>query len=104
MVIGQHYSVDYTHTHTPKMNNKKKVLNFLGSLDICSMSEEKSEVAPTAELPIYVNTRHINTEDLLALQADAESTFSGTAEDAEASSPGKDLFDMSEFPSYSLSF
>ncbi|XP_032941815.1 SHC-transforming protein 3 isoform X2 [Catharus ustulatus] len=68
-----------------------------GSLDICSMSEEKSEVAPTAELPIYVNTQHINTEDLLALQTDDESTFSGTAEDAEASSPGKDLFDMKPF-------
>ncbi|NWX54187.1 SHC3 protein, partial [Promerops cafer] len=68
-----------------------------GSLDICSMSEEKTEVAPTAELPIYVNTQHINREDLLALQADAESTFSGTAEDAEASSPGKDLFDMKPF-------
>uniref|UniRef100_A0A8C3QS26 SHC adaptor protein 3 n=1 Tax=Cyanoderma ruficeps TaxID=181631 RepID=A0A8C3QS26_9PASS len=74
------------------------VLNFLGSLDICSMSEEKSEVAPTAELPIYVNTQHINREDLLALQVDAESTIiSGTAEDAEATSPGKDLFDMKPF-------
>ncbi|NWW08281.1 SHC3 protein, partial [Oreocharis arfaki] len=68
-----------------------------GSLDICSMSEEKSEVAPTAELPTYVNTQHINREALLALQADAESTFSGTTEDAEASSPGKDLFDMKPF-------
>ncbi|NWW55523.1 SHC3 protein, partial [Ifrita kowaldi] len=68
-----------------------------GSLDICSMSEDKSEVAPTAELPTYVNTQHINREALLALQADAESTFSGTAENAEASSPGKDLFDMKPF-------
>ncbi|XP_050842845.1 SHC-transforming protein 3 [Serinus canaria] len=68
-----------------------------GSLDICSMSEDKSEVAPTGELPIYVNTQHINREDLLALQADAASAFSGTAEDAEASSPGKDLFDMKPF-------
>ncbi|NXG95995.1 SHC3 protein, partial [Loxia leucoptera] len=68
-----------------------------GSLDICSMSEEKSEVVPTGELPIYVNTQHINREDLLALQADAASAFSGTAEDAEASSPGKDLFDMKPF-------
>uniref|UniRef100_A0A8D2PEF7 SHC adaptor protein 3 n=1 Tax=Zosterops lateralis melanops TaxID=1220523 RepID=A0A8D2PEF7_ZOSLA len=56
-----------------------------GSLDICSMPEEKSEVAPTAELPIYVNTQHINREDLLALQADAESTIR------------KDLFDMKPF-------
>uniref|UniRef100_A0A8C5X8E9 SHC adaptor protein 3 n=1 Tax=Malurus cyaneus samueli TaxID=2593467 RepID=A0A8C5X8E9_9PASS len=53
-----------------------------GSLDICSMPEEKSEVASAAVLPTYVNTQHINTEALLALQADAES------------SPGKDLFDM----------
>lgn len=89
-----------------KKKKDNKVLNFLGSLDICSMSEEKSEVAPTAELPTYVNTQHINREDLLALKADAEITFSGAAEaeDAEASSPGKDLFDMSEFPSYSLAF
>ncbi|XP_054143223.1 SHC-transforming protein 3 isoform X2 [Melozone crissalis] len=68
-----------------------------GSLDICSMSEEKSEVARTGELPIYVNTQNINREDLLALQADAESAFCGTAEDALASSPGKDLFDMRPF-------
>ncbi|XP_041889139.1 SHC-transforming protein 3 isoform X1 [Corvus kubaryi] len=68
-----------------------------GSLDICSMSEDKSEVAPTAELPTYVNTQHINREALLALQADAESTFSGTTENAEANSPGKDLFDMKPF-------
>ncbi|NXB13987.1 SHC3 protein, partial [Rhagologus leucostigma] len=68
-----------------------------GSLDICSMPEEKSEAAPTVELPTYVNTQHINREALLALQADAESTFSGTTEDAEASSPGKDLFDMKPF-------
>ncbi|NXK62052.1 SHC3 protein, partial [Sylvietta virens] len=68
-----------------------------GSLDICSISEDKPEVAPPAELPIYVNTQHIKREDLLALQADAESTFSGTAEDAEATSPGKDLFDMKPF-------
>ncbi|NWV39794.1 SHC3 protein, partial [Grantiella picta] len=68
-----------------------------GSLDICSMPEEKLEEAPTAELPTYVNTQHINREALLALQADAESTFSGTTEDAKASSPGKDLFDMKPF-------
>uniref|UniRef100_A0A8C3E330 SHC adaptor protein 3 n=1 Tax=Corvus moneduloides TaxID=1196302 RepID=A0A8C3E330_CORMO len=73
------------------------VLHFLGSLDICSMSEDKSEVASTAELPTYVNTQHINREALLALQADAESTFSGTTENAEANSPGKDLFDMKPF-------
>ncbi|XP_075595575.1 SHC-transforming protein 3 isoform X2 [Balearica regulorum gibbericeps] len=69
-----------------------------GSLDICSMSEEKSQVTPTAQMPTYVNTQNINTEDLLALQADAENIFSGTADDTkESSSPGKDLFDMKPF-------
>lgn len=43
-------------------------------------------------------------EALLALQADAESTFSGNANNTKESSPEKDLFDMSEFPSFSLPF
>ncbi|KFQ73536.1 SHC-transforming protein 3, partial [Phaethon lepturus] len=77
--------------------SRKKILNFLGSLDICSMPEGKSQVTPTAEMPTYVNTQHINTEALLALQADAESTFSGTADDTKESSPGKDLFDMKHY-------
>ncbi|XP_005239889.2 SHC-transforming protein 3 isoform X1 [Falco peregrinus] len=68
-----------------------------GSLDICSMPEGKSQVTPTAEMPTYVNTQHINIEALLALQADAESTFTGTADDTKESSPGKDLFDMKPF-------
>ncbi|NWQ67615.1 SHC3 protein, partial [Neopipo cinnamomea] len=68
-----------------------------GSLDICSMPEKKPEVIPTAEMPTYVNTQHINTEALLALQADAECTFSGTTEETKASSPVKDLFDMRPF-------
>lgn len=68
------------------------------------MLEEKSQVTSTAEMPTYVNTQHINVEALLALQADAESTFSGTADDTKASSPGKDLFDMSKLPSCSLPF
>ncbi|KAF1516665.1 SHC-transforming protein 3, partial [Eudyptes sclateri] len=68
-----------------------------GSLDICSMLEGKSQVTSTAEMPTYVNTQHINTEALLALRADAESTFSGTTDDTKESSPGKDLFDMKPF-------
>ncbi|KFV96557.1 SHC-transforming protein 3, partial [Fulmarus glacialis] len=71
--------------------------HFKGSLDICSVPEGKSQVTPTAEMPTYVNTQHINIEALLALQADAESTFSGTADDTKESSPGKDLFDMKNF-------
>ncbi|KAM6230190.1 SHC-transforming protein 3 [Porphyrio hochstetteri] len=69
-----------------------------GSLDVCSMPEGKSQVTPTAQIPTYVNTQHINTDALLALQADAENAFSGTADDTkESSSPGKDLFDMKPF-------
>ncbi|KAM6363943.1 SHC-transforming protein 3 isoform 1-T1 [Pluvialis apricaria] len=68
-----------------------------GSLDICSMPEGKSQVTATAEMPTYVNTQHINIEALLELQADAESTISGTADDTKESSPGKDLFDMKPF-------
>lgn len=68
------------------------------------MPEGKSQVTQTVEMPAYVNTQHINIEALLALQADAEITFSGTADDTKESSPGKDLFDMSEFTSYLLTF
>ncbi|XP_009993991.1 PREDICTED: SHC-transforming protein 3 [Chaetura pelagica] len=68
-----------------------------GSLDICSMLEGKSRVTPTAEIPTYVNTQHINMAALLARQAGAGSTFSGTADDTKESSPGKDLFDMKPF-------
>ncbi|KFO80208.1 SHC-transforming protein 3, partial [Cuculus canorus] len=54
----------------------------------------KSQVTSTAEMPTYVNTQHINIESLLTLQEDAESTFSGKADDTKETSPGKDLFDM----------
>ncbi|NXG53125.1 SHC3 protein, partial [Psilopogon haemacephalus] len=68
-----------------------------GSLDICTMPEGRSQVTSRGEMPTYVNTQHINIEALLALQADAESTFSGTADDTKESSPEKDLFDMKPF-------
>ncbi|XP_009682753.1 SHC-transforming protein 3 isoform X2 [Struthio camelus] len=68
-----------------------------GSLDVYSMPEGKSQVTPTAEMPTYVNTQHINMDALLALQADAESTFGGTTDNTKESSPGKDLFDMKPF-------
>ncbi|XP_077672500.1 SHC-transforming protein 3 [Eretmochelys imbricata] len=68
-----------------------------GSLDIYSVPEGKPQVTPTGEVPAYVNTQHINMEALLALQADAESAFSGTKECTKDSSPRKDLFDMKPF-------
>ncbi|NWU72069.1 SHC3 protein, partial [Pterocles burchelli] len=84
--LGDKLSADWHHVSVKQ-----------GSLDICSMPEGKSQVTPTAEMPTYVNTQHINIEALLALQGDAESTFSGTADDTKESSPGKDLFDMKPF-------
>ncbi|XP_030323314.1 SHC-transforming protein 3 [Calypte anna] len=68
-----------------------------GSLDTRNMPEGKIQVTPTEEMATYVNTQHINIEALLALQADAECTFSGTADGTKESSPGKDLFDMKPF-------
>ncbi|XP_035165236.1 SHC-transforming protein 3 isoform X1 [Oxyura jamaicensis] len=68
-----------------------------GSLDIYSVPEGRSQVTPTAEMPTYVNTQHINMEALLALEADAESTFTGNTDNTKDSSPGKDLFDMKPF-------
>ncbi|XP_030326052.1 SHC-transforming protein 3 isoform X1 [Strigops habroptila] len=81
--LGDKFSEDWHHVPVKQ-----------GSLD---MLEEKSQVTPTAEMPTYVNTQHINIEALLALQADAESTFSGTVDDTKVSSPRKDLFDMKPF-------
>ncbi|XP_038259646.1 SHC-transforming protein 3 [Dermochelys coriacea] len=68
-----------------------------GSLDIYSVPEGKPQVTTTGEVPAYVNTQHINMEALLALQADAESAFTGTKECTKDSSPRKDLFDMKPF-------
>ncbi|KFR12407.1 SHC-transforming protein 3, partial [Opisthocomus hoazin] len=65
---------------------------------------DATQVTPTAEMPTYVNTQHINIEALLALQADAESTFSGTTDDTKDSSPGKDLFDMTMYSHLSSLF
>uniref|UniRef100_A0A4W2HVT3 SHC adaptor protein 3 n=2 Tax=Bos indicus x Bos taurus TaxID=30522 RepID=A0A4W2HVT3_BOBOX len=56
-----------------------------GSLDIYSMPEGKSHVAPTGEAPTYVNTQRI-----------PQQTGPATGSSAE-SSPRKDLFDMKPF-------
>ncbi|TKC39069.1 hypothetical protein EI555_015897 [Monodon monoceros] len=56
-----------------------------GSLDIYSMPERKSHVAPTGEAPTYVNTQCIPLQAGLATGSSAES------------SPRKDLFDMKPF-------
>ena len=68
--------------------SEEKEVYFLvaGSLDIYSMPEGKSHVAPTGEAPTYVNTQRI-----------PQQTGPATGSSAE-SSPRKDLFDMSVFP------
>ncbi|TFK15639.1 SHC-transforming protein 3 [Platysternon megacephalum] len=84
--FGDKFSEDWQHAPVKQ-----------GSLDIYSVPEGKPQVTPTGEVPAYVNTQHINMEALLALQADAESAFSGTKECTKDSSPRKDLFDMKPF-------
>ncbi|XP_034630493.1 SHC-transforming protein 3 [Trachemys scripta elegans] len=84
--FGDKFSEDWQHAPVKQ-----------GSLDIYSVPEGKLQVTPTGEVPAYVNTQHINMEALLALQADAESAFSGTKECTKDSSPRKDLFDMKPF-------
>ncbi|XP_016295525.1 SHC-transforming protein 3-like [Sinocyclocheilus anshuiensis] len=68
-----------------------------GSCDIYSLPEVKGQVPKAGEVPTYVNTQHIDTQVLAALQGESEtlseSGTSGTAKD----SPRKDLFDMKPF-------
>ncbi len=68
----------------------------IGSCDIYSLPEVKGQAPKAGEVPTYVNTQHIDTQVLAALQGESEtlseSGTSGTAKD----SPRKDLFDMSK--------
>uniref|UniRef100_A0A9J7ZJJ5 SHC adaptor protein 3 n=1 Tax=Cyprinus carpio carpio TaxID=630221 RepID=A0A9J7ZJJ5_CYPCA len=68
-----------------------------GSCDIYSLPEVKAQAPKAGEVPMYVNTQHIDTQVLAALQGESEmptdSGTSGTAKD----SPRKDLFDMKPF-------
>lgn len=67
----------------------------LGSFDISSLPETKSQVPNTEEMPTYVNTQQIDAQVLAALQAEADSVTKGMAAAAKES-PQKDLFDMSK--------
>lgn len=68
----------------------------IGSCDIYSLPEVKGQAPKAGEVPMYVNTQHIDTQVLAALQGESEmlseSGTSGTTKD----SPRKDLFDMSK--------
>ncbi|XP_026091108.1 SHC-transforming protein 3-like [Carassius auratus] len=68
-----------------------------GSCDIYSLPEVKGQAPKPGEVATYVNTQHIDTQMLAALQAESEtaseSGTNGTAKD----SPRKDLFDMKPF-------
>lgn len=71
-------------------------VSSLGSCDIYSLPEVKGQTSKPGEVPTYVNTQHIDTQVLAALQSETEMSCdtgtSGTAKD----SPRKDLFDMSK--------
>lgn len=81
--------------HFSKYLNVSVYAFHLGSCDIYSLPEVKGQAPKAGEVPTYVNTQHIDTQVLAALQGESEtlsdSGTSGTAKD----SPRKDLFDMS---------
>uniref|UniRef100_A0A672NJL7 SHC adaptor protein 3 n=1 Tax=Sinocyclocheilus grahami TaxID=75366 RepID=A0A672NJL7_SINGR len=56
-----------------------------GSCDIYSLPEVKGQAPKPGEVPTYVNTQHIDTQMLAALQGESETP------------PRKDLFDMKPF-------
>ncbi|XP_055036254.2 SHC-transforming protein 3 [Misgurnus anguillicaudatus] len=66
-----------------------------GSCDIYSLPEFKGQTPKPGEVPTYVNTQHIDTQVLAALQGDTETASDTTG--ASKDSPMKDLFDMKPF-------
>lgn len=70
--------------------------SHVGSCDIYSLPEVKGQAPKAGEVPTYVNTQHIDTQVLAALQGESETASdSGTTGPAK-DSPRKDLFDMSK--------
>ncbi|XP_051961827.1 SHC-transforming protein 3-like [Xyrauchen texanus] len=68
-----------------------------GSCDIYSLPEVKGQAPKHGEAPTYVNTQHMDTQVLAALQGEAETASDmGTSEEAK-DSLRKDLFDMKPF-------
>lgn len=77
--------------------------SHLGSCDIYSLPEVKGQAPKAGEVPTYVNTQHIDTQVLAALQGESETASdSGTTGPAK-DSPRKDLFDMSKSLQWILS-
>uniref|UniRef100_A0A673GZA7 SHC adaptor protein 3 n=1 Tax=Sinocyclocheilus rhinocerous TaxID=307959 RepID=A0A673GZA7_9TELE len=79
-----------------RLTNQTQDSSQVCSCDIYSLPEVKGQAPKPGEVPTYVNTEHIDTQMLAALQGESEmpsdSGTSGTAKD----SPRKDLFDMSK--------
>lgn len=70
--------------------------SHVGSCDIYSLPEVKGQAPKAGEVPTYVNTQHIDTQVLAALQGESETASDlGTTGPAK-DSPRKDLFDMSK--------
>ncbi|XP_056302236.1 SHC-transforming protein 3 [Danio aesculapii] len=68
-----------------------------GSCDIYSLPEVKAQAPKAGEVPTYVNTQHIDTQVLAALQAETETPADSSTTGAPKDSPRKDLFDMKPF-------
>ncbi|KAA0719700.1 SHC-transforming protein 3 [Triplophysa tibetana] len=68
-----------------------------GSCDIYSLPEVKGQTSKPGDAPTYVNTQHIDTQVLAALQSETESSCDTGTFGAAKDSPRKDLFDMKPF-------
>ncbi|KAI7796287.1 putative SHC-transforming protein 3, partial [Triplophysa rosa] len=68
-----------------------------GSCDIYSLPEVKGQTSKPGEVPTYVNTQHIDTQVLAALQSETDTSCDTGTFGAAKDSPRKDLFDMKPF-------
>ncbi|XP_030625211.1 SHC-transforming protein 3 [Chanos chanos] len=68
-----------------------------GSCDIYSLPEGKGQAPKTGDIPTYVNTQHIDSQVLAALQGETDLSTEGGIGGAAKDSPRKDLFDMKPF-------
>ncbi|XP_056586976.1 SHC-transforming protein 3 [Triplophysa dalaica] len=68
-----------------------------GSCDIYSLPEVKGQTSKPGDVPTYVNTQHIDTQVLAALQSETETPCDTGTFGAAKDSPRKDLFDMKPF-------
>ncbi|KAG9266352.1 SHC-transforming protein 3 [Astyanax mexicanus] len=75
----------------------RTILIQQASCDIYSLPEVKGQTCKPGEVPTYVNTQHIDTQVLAALQGEADAASETSVSSVAKDSPRKDLFDMKPF-------